>query len=96
MANSPAVLGSFLAFSSAMGEAKIGGKLQNQVKFMTSETYSCNYCKSILSAVAPSAGLSTEDILAGRTANPTTSILRLPWSLPRIYWKVGVRSAISN
>ena len=67
MANSPAVLGSFLAFNSAMGEAKIGGKLHNQVKFMTSETNSCDYGTSILSAVAPSAGLSAGDILAGRT-----------------------------
>jgi alkylhydroperoxidase family enzyme len=69
MANSPAVLGSFLAFSSAMGEAKIGTKLHNQVKLTTSETNSCDYCTSILSAVAPSAGLSAADILAGRTGN---------------------------
>lgn len=69
MANSPAVLGSFLAFSTAMGGAKIGEKLHNQVKLTTSETNSCNYCTSILSAVAPSAGLSAADILAGRTGN---------------------------
>lgn len=69
MANSPAVLDSFLAFSTAMGKAQIGGKLHNQVKLTTSETNSCNYCTSILSAVAPSAGLSAEDILAGRTGN---------------------------
>lgn len=67
MANSPAVLDSFLAFSTAMGEAKIGKKLHNQVKLTTSETNSCSYCTSILSAVAPSAGLSAEDILSGRT-----------------------------
>jgi len=30
MANSPAVLDSFLAFSTAMGGAKIGGKLQTK------------------------------------------------------------------
>lgn len=69
MANSPAVLDSFLAFSTAMGEAKIGTKLHNQVKLTTSETNSCDYCTSILSAVAPSAGLSAEDILVGRTGN---------------------------
>ncbi|MCA9173955.1 MAG: carboxymuconolactone decarboxylase family protein [Planctomycetales bacterium] len=69
MANSPAVLGSFLAFSTAMGGAKIREKLHNQVKLTTSETNSCNYCTSILSAVAPSAGLSAADILAGRTGN---------------------------
>jgi len=67
MANSPAVLDSFTAFSTAMGGAKIGGKLHNQVKLTTSETNSCDYCTSILSAVAPSAGLSAADILAGRT-----------------------------
>lgn len=69
MANSPAVLDSFLAFNTAMGGAKIGEKLHNQVKLTTSETNSCNYCTSILSAVAPSAGLSAADILAGRTGN---------------------------
>lgn len=69
MANSPAVLDSFLAFSTAMGGAKIGTKLHNQVKLTTSETNSCEYCTSILSAVAPSAGLSAADILAGRTGN---------------------------
>ncbi|MDX1961855.1 MAG: carboxymuconolactone decarboxylase family protein [Pirellulales bacterium] len=69
MANSPAVLDSFLAFSTAMGQAKLGAKLHNQVKLTTSETNSCDYCTSILSAVAPSAGLSAADILAGRTGN---------------------------
>jgi alkylhydroperoxidase family enzyme len=69
MANSPAVLDSFIAFSTAMGKVQIGGKLHNQVKLTTSETNSCDYCTSILSAVAPSAGLSAADILAGRTRN---------------------------
>jgi AhpD family alkylhydroperoxidase len=67
MANSPAVLESFLAFSTAMGGAAIGAKLHNQVKLTTSETNSCDYCTSMLSAVAPMAGLSAADILAGRT-----------------------------
>lgn len=68
MANSPAVIESFLAFSSAMGSARIGEKLHNQVKLATSESNACNYCTSILCAVAPSAGLTADDILAGRTA----------------------------
>jgi alkylhydroperoxidase family enzyme len=68
MANSPAVLDSFLAFSTAMAGGKIGEKLHNQVKLTTSESNSCNYCTSILCSVAPSAGLSADDILAGRTA----------------------------
>jgi len=67
MANSAAVLDSFLAFATAMQDAKIGSKLHNQVKLTTSETNACDYCTSILIAVAPSAGLSPDDILAGRT-----------------------------
>ena len=69
MANSPAVLDSFLAFSTEMGGAGIGTKLHNQLKLTTSETNSCSYCTSILSVVAPSAGLTADDILAGRTGN---------------------------
>ncbi|MBI1310053.1 carboxymuconolactone decarboxylase family protein [bacterium] len=69
MAHSPAVLESFLTFSQAMGQAAIGEKLHNQVKLSTSESNACQYCTSILSAVAPSAGLTADDVLAGRTAN---------------------------
>ncbi|HMO15882.1 MAG TPA: carboxymuconolactone decarboxylase family protein [Pirellulaceae bacterium] len=69
MANSPAVLESFLGFSSAMSNAEIGSKLHNQIKLATSESNACEYCTSILSAVAPSAGLSVEDILNARAAN---------------------------
>jgi len=68
MANSPAVFESFLAFSNAMGQVQIGEKLHNLVKLTTSETNSCSYCTSILSAVAPSTGLSADEILAGRAA----------------------------
>ena len=69
MANSPAVLESFLSFATAMGRANIGEKLLYHVKLNTSETNSCDYCTSILCAVAPSAGLSADDILVGRTGN---------------------------
>ncbi|MBS0265551.1 MAG: carboxymuconolactone decarboxylase family protein [Planctomycetes bacterium] len=69
MANSPAVLESFLAFSTAMGKVQIGGKLHNQVKLTTSETNACSYCTSILCAIAPAAGLTADEILAGRTAD---------------------------
>ena len=67
MANSPAVLESFLSFSAAMGNSDIGLKLQNQVKLATSESNACDYCTSLLTAVAPSAGLSVEDVLAARS-----------------------------
>jgi alkylhydroperoxidase family enzyme len=73
MANSPAVLDSFLAFSTAMNNVRIGETLHHQVKLLTSETNSCDYCTSILCAIAPSAGLSVDDILAGRTGKSEQS-----------------------
>ncbi|NQV25844.1 MAG: carboxymuconolactone decarboxylase family protein [Rhodopirellula sp.] len=69
MANSPPVLESFLTFSQAMGNVAIGEKLHNQVKLSTSESNSCDYCTSILCAVAPSVGLTADEILAGRTSS---------------------------
>lgn len=69
MANSPAVLESWLAFNQAMEDASIGERLQNQIFLSTSESNSSDYCKSILCAVAPNFGLTAADILAGRTGN---------------------------
>ncbi len=69
MANSPAVLNSFLAFTTAMGASQIGAKLHNQLKLNTSENNECEYCTSILSAVAPAAGLTAVEVLEGRTGH---------------------------
>jgi AhpD family alkylhydroperoxidase len=69
MANSPAVLESFLAFSQAMGQAGIGEKLHTQVKLTSSEANACQYCVSAVSAIATSSGLSADEILAGRTSS---------------------------
>ncbi len=69
MANSPAVLESFLALSTAMGGVGIGDKLHHQIKLATSETNACSYCTSILSAIGPKAGLTAADLSEGRSAN---------------------------
>lgn len=68
MANSPAVLESFLALSTAMSGVAIGGKLHHQVKLATSETNACSYCTSILCAIGPKAGLTSSDLVEGRSA----------------------------
>ena len=68
MANSPAVLESFLALSAAMAKAAIGTKLQHQIKLATSESNECGYCSALLCAVGAGAGLTPEDLLAGRAA----------------------------
>lgn len=69
MANSPAVLDSFLALSTAMGGAKIGGKLHHQIKLATSEANTCEYCNSILTHLGKKGGISVNEILDGRKAS---------------------------
>ena len=54
MANSPPVLEAFLKFNDAMKGVEIGPKLLTQVKLATSEANACEYCASLLTAVAPS------------------------------------------
>jgi alkylhydroperoxidase family enzyme len=71
MANSPAVLESFLALSGAMGRATIGEKLHHQIKLAASEANAAAYCTSLLCAVAPKAGLTADDLMEGRSAMAT-------------------------
>ncbi len=68
MANSPAVLESFLALSTTMKGVTIGEKLHHQVKLAASESNACAYCTSILSAMGPTAGLTAAELLEGRSA----------------------------
>jgi uncharacterized peroxidase-related enzyme len=68
MANSPAVLESFLALTTAMGRAAIGERLHHQIKLAASEANSCSYCSSLLSAAGPAAGLTAADLVEGRSA----------------------------
>jgi alkylhydroperoxidase family enzyme len=71
MANSPAVLESFLALSTAMGRATIGEKLHHQIKLAVSEANASPYCTSHLCAVGPKAGLTAADLMEGRSAMAT-------------------------
>ncbi|HEX4956051.1 MAG TPA: carboxymuconolactone decarboxylase family protein [Thermoanaerobaculia bacterium] len=68
MAHSPAVLDTFLAITTAMSGTRIGDRLHTQIKLAASEANSCTYCTSILCAIGPSVGLTTADLVAGRSA----------------------------
>lgn len=68
MANSPAVLDSFLALTAAMGGARIGGTLHHQIKLAASEANTCAYCNSILTHLGGQGGMSAADMIEGRKA----------------------------
>lgn len=71
MANSPAVLESFLALSTAMHRTAIGDKLHHQIKLAASEANGCSYCTSILCAMGRTAGLTADDLVDARSASAT-------------------------
>jgi alkylhydroperoxidase family enzyme len=93
MANSPAVLESFLALTSAMGGAKIGDRLHHQIKLGASEANACSYCTSMLCAVGPGAGLTASDLVEGRSgaaADPRTdAALKFAGAVLETRGKVG-------
>lgn len=93
MANSPAVLDSFLAVSTAMGEARIGGKLHHQIKLATSEANTCDYCNSILTHLGNQGGISAADMIEGRKASSsdprTDAALKFASAVLETHGKVG-------
>lgn len=66
MANSPAVLESYLSFSSALSGGVLDAKLREQIALEVAELNSCEYCLSAHTAVGKLVGLNDFEITAGR------------------------------
>ncbi len=62
MANSPAVLQGYLAFSTALSQGNLSPKFREQIALAVSEVNDCQYCLAAHSAIGRSEGLSEEDI----------------------------------
>jgi AhpD family alkylhydroperoxidase len=69
MANSPAVLDSYLKFSGAMGSAKLDAKTREAIALAVGQANRCEYCLSAHTAIGKGAGLddaTIKDIRQGR------------------------------
>ena len=66
MAHSPAVLDAYLAFGGALHRGLLPASLQEQIALTVAEVNACDYCLSAHSALGRGAGLSADDIAAGR------------------------------
>jgi len=62
MANSPAVLQSYLEFSNALSKGNLSQKFREQVALAVSEVNACQYCLAAHSAIGRMVGLSEEAI----------------------------------
>jgi uncharacterized peroxidase-related enzyme len=76
MANSPAVLQSWVQFNGTLGSATLSPKIREQIALLTAESNACTYCLSAHSALGKMVGLSQAQIDGARHAessDPRTS-----------------------
>jgi uncharacterized peroxidase-related enzyme len=66
MAQSPAVLDAYLAFSAALHKGRLPAALQEQIALAVAEVNACDYCLSAHSVLGRGAGLSSDAIVASR------------------------------
>lgn len=66
MANSPAVLSSWVQFNGALGGGSLPAPIRERIALMTAETNACGYCLSAHSALGKMAGLDADQIEAAR------------------------------
>ncbi len=61
MAQSPAVLKSYLAFSEAMGGSSLGGKLGEKIALAVAGANACGYCASAHTAIGSNLGIDEDE-----------------------------------
>ena len=66
MANSPAVLQSYLNFSDALAAGKLNHQIAERIALLIAQDNECEYCLSAHSAIARNAGLTGDEILNAR------------------------------
>lgn len=73
MANSPAVLQGYLAFSGALAAGALEPKLRELIAVEVGEQNSCQYCVSAHTAIGKMTGLSDSEIEAARDARSNSA-----------------------
>ena len=72
MANSPAVLESYLGFSGALAGGLLDAQTREKIALLTSQENRCDYCLSAHTAIGKMVGLSSQQILESRKGNGST------------------------
>lgn len=69
IANSPAALKGYLAFSGALGEGVLAPHFRTQLALAVAQANSCEYCQAAFSAIGSLSGLSPHEVQAARAAH---------------------------
>lgn len=70
MANSTAVLESYLGFTNALAKGSLSAKLREQIALVVGEANNCQYCLSAHTVLGRMAGLNDEEIITSRRGEP--------------------------
>ncbi|MCA8950918.1 MAG: peroxidase-related enzyme [Planctomycetes bacterium] len=85
LANGPAGLSAYLAFSGALGDGRLPAALREQIALAVAEINQCDYCLSAHAAIGKMVGLDAAAIAAARAAGAgdpkATAVLVLARSL---------------
>ena len=84
MANSPAVLQSYLGFSAALRSGVLSATLRERIALVVAEANSCDYCLAAHSAAGKMAGLSEEERLDSRRGVSTDNKVQAVLSFARL------------
>lgn len=68
MAVSPAVLDAYLAFSGALSKGRLPAGVQEQIALVAAVENDCGYCLAAHTVLGERAGVSADDLVAGRDA----------------------------
>ena len=68
MASSPAVLDAYLQFSGALSKGRLPGRVQEQIALVAAVENECDYCLAAHTVLGARAGVSEDDLAAGRKA----------------------------
>lgn len=83
MANSPAVANAYLGFSAALSSGLLPPRVREQIALVVGESNSCDYCVAAHTALGKRAGLSEDETLAARRAEPADAKERAAIKLAR-------------
>jgi uncharacterized peroxidase-related enzyme len=66
MANSPAAVNAYLAFSDALSKGLLDAQMRERIAIAIAETHDCEYCLSAHVAIGKSVGLSDDELAKAR------------------------------
>lgn len=93
LANSPAALDGYFAFSGALSAGTLGAKTAEAIALASANRHGCAFCAAAHGQLAKGAGLSSAEIAFAREAKSLDAKIQAALDLARAFWDNGGRDA---